>query len=90
MPPDLVVCLPDGRTFTRRGPSPQVPPGNPDAAAWARFMARTIERLIEVVDDEGESIESVTRRYATRDFARDALLGWAQWSETPVAKWVDE
>lgn len=83
MNPDLVVCLPDGRTFTRHPPTSQSPPGTPGFEEWARYLAAALEMVLEDEGKPGDGADLTMRWYASRDFARDALLGWAQWSETP-------
>lgn len=76
----LVVSLPDGRTFTRRAPSPQYPPQRPlTFEVWARFLAAALERAGNPM--LGDSVAAITCRRAERDFARDAALGFQQWLE---------
>lgn len=78
--PDLVVGLPDGRTIVRRAPAP-IFPDPQDWETWARFLAQRLTAMLN--DPGGDTVEAIARRYAVRDAARDALLGFAQWSETP-------
>ena len=76
----MVVSLPDGRTFTRRAPSPRFPPQRPlTFEVWARFLAAAVERV--TFPPEGDTVQAVTCRYAEADFARDALMGFKQWLE---------
>lgn len=86
--PDLVVALPDGRTFVRRAPSANHP--EPESwETWARYLAQQVRQLL--ADTGGDGVEAVCRRHAVQDAACDALLGWDEWSEVATfVGWWDQ
>lgn len=74
--------------IVRRPPSPQHPPivdGEPVSAdQWARFLARTLEKVLLGGSHAGfcsgaDCVEHFAAAAARCDFARDALLGFEEW-----------
>lgn len=74
-------------SVVRHPPSPVSPPvDNPSDRDWADFLARVLETVLEGGEHDGPCANDLglpcahhlAADMARRDFARDALLGWAQ------------
>lgn len=86
---DLRVVLPDGQSFVRHPSEPKFPNEPITFEGWARLFAHVLENIIN--DDGAQTVQAIARRYANRDFAEDALRGWAQWAEVPLTlQWRDQ